>query len=263
MTQTQDDPYLTNLLNRLGVAKQPANDSTVAVLAPPAASPAAPVATTTKSTVKAPAAPTTIHTPTSQGAATAAEFVPLAPDSLEAAGVTEGQIEAIVLKFLCFQMNGTGRTIAQQVGLSFGIVEKLLSRMKADQLVVYKGVSALGDYNYQLTANGIDSARRIMRQGTYCGTAPVDIEDYIASVAAQTVTGRQPSLEDLHAAFHDLKIDDEILNRVGQALYAGQGFFLHGAPGNGKTSIAERVSQAYGQNIWIPRAIGIDGQIVR
>jgi predicted ATPase with chaperone activity len=209
-----------------------------------------------------PPAPTTVHVPLAP-AADGAEFMPLAPNSLEEAGVTEGQIEALILKFLCFQMNATGREISKQVGLSFLIVEKLLSRMKVDQLVVYKGVAVLGDYNYQLTANGIESARRMMRQGTYCGTAPVDIKDYIASVSAQTVTGRQPTLDELHKAFHDIKVDDEILNRVGQALHAGQGFFLHGAPGNGKTSIAERVSQAYGQNIWIPRAIGIDGQIVR
>ena len=35
------------------------------------------------------------------------------------------------------------------------------------------------------------------------------------------------------------------------------------APGNGKTSIAERVTRAFGQYIWIPRAIGVDGEIVR
>ena len=39
--------------------------------------------------------------------------------------------------------------------------------------------------------------------------------------------------------------------------------FLFGAAGNGKTSIAERVTRAFGQYIWIPRAIGIDGEIIR
>ena len=44
---------------------------------------------------------------------------------------------------------------------------------------------------------------------------------------------------------------------------SGRGLFLFGAAGNGKTSIAERVTRAFGQEIWIPRAIGIDGEIMR
>ena len=36
-----------------------------------------------------------------------------------------------------------------------------------------------------------------------------------------------------------------------------------GGPGNGKTSIAERVTNAFGEFVWIPRAIGIDGEIMR
>jgi predicted ATPase with chaperone activity len=39
--------------------------------------------------------------------------------------------------------------------------------------------------------------------------------------------------------------------------------FLYGGPGNGKTSIAERITKAFGQAIWIPRAIGVDGDILR
>jgi predicted ATPase with chaperone activity len=39
--------------------------------------------------------------------------------------------------------------------------------------------------------------------------------------------------------------------------------FLFGEPGNGKTSIAERVTRCFGSNIWIPRALTIDGDIIR
>jgi hypothetical protein len=39
--------------------------------------------------------------------------------------------------------------------------------------------------------------------------------------------------------------------------------FLFGAPGNGKTSIAERITAVFGEYIWIPRAIGVDGEIIR
>ncbi len=39
--------------------------------------------------------------------------------------------------------------------------------------------------------------------------------------------------------------------------------FLYGYPGNGKTSIAERVTRAFGEYIWIPRAILVDTDIIR
>ena len=54
-----------------------------------------------------------------------------------------------------------------------------------------------------------------------------------------------------------------MLDRLGPAINSGRGLFLYGAPGNGKTSIAERVTRAFGQEIWIPRAIGVDGEIIR
>ena len=54
-----------------------------------------------------------------------------------------------------------------------------------------------------------------------------------------------------------------MFSRLGPAINSGRGLFLYGAPGNGKTSIAERVTEAFGKHIWIPRAIGIDGEIIR
>jgi hypothetical protein len=39
--------------------------------------------------------------------------------------------------------------------------------------------------------------------------------------------------------------------------------FLFGEPGNGKTSIAERVTGAFGSTVWVPRAIEVDGDIIR
>jgi hypothetical protein len=54
-----------------------------------------------------------------------------------------------------------------------------------------------------------------------------------------------------------------MLDRLGPAVNSGRGLFLFGAPGNGKTSIAERVTVAFGKHIWVPRAIGVDGEIIR
>src|SRR5439155_8359544 len=98
---------------------------------------------------------------------------------------------------------------------------------------------------------------------TYFGSAPVTIEDYIASVAAQSNSAQQTTAEHLREAFGELVLSQRMLDRLGPAVNSGRGLFLYGAAGNGKTSIAERVTRAFGQEIWIPRAIGIDGEIMR
>jgi predicted ATPase with chaperone activity len=85
----------------------------------------------------------------------------------------------------------------------------------------------------------------------------------VASVAAQSLSTQHPTVAELHGAFEDLLINKNMLRRLGPAINSGRGLFLYGAPGNGKTSIAERVTRAFGQHIWIPRALGVDGEIIR
>jgi predicted ATPase with chaperone activity len=50
---------------------------------------------------------------------------------------------------------------------------------------------------------------------------------------------------------------------LGPAINSGRGLFLYGFPGNGKTSIAERITRCFGTSIWIPRVISIEGHILK
>ncbi|MCO6458796.1 MAG: AAA family ATPase [Pirellulaceae bacterium] len=190
-------------------------------------------------------------------------FVPLEPESLEQAGVTESFVESLILKFLLSYGDTCGREVARQLRLPFVLVDPLLRRMKAEQLVVYRGVSAVSDYLYQLTDLGRERARRLADQCTYCGTAPVALDDYVASVRAQSIEKQHPTEDDLREAFQDLLIGPQMMTRLGPAINSGRGMFLYGSAGNGKTSIAERVTKTFGQFIWIPRALGVDGTIIR
>jgi hypothetical protein len=121
----------------------------------------------------------------------------------------------------------------------------------------------MNDYQYVLSDLGRERAQRYMQRCTYFGAAPVALSDYVASVAAQSLTHLKPTEEALHRAFDGLLLNRKMLDRLGPAINSGRGLFLFGAPGNGKTSIAERVTGAFGEQIWIPRAIGVDGEIIR
>ena len=189
--------------------------------------------------------------------------MPIAPNEFSKLRLAEAEVESLILKFLLNRQNATGREIAQQIGISFCICEKLLHAMKADRLVVFKAAAKLGDYVYELTESGTHRGRKFAQTCGYFGAAPVCLEDYAASVAAQSLQNYQPSIDNLRRAFADLTLSEEIFERLGRAIVSGKGLFLHGPPGNGKTSIAERVTLAYGASIWIPRAISAWGEIIR
>jgi hypothetical protein len=190
-------------------------------------------------------------------------FLPLEPASFREAQLSDSEVESLILKFLLARGDAAGRDIADQVKLPFVLVDELLRTMKNDQLVVHRGSAPMNDYQYQLTEMGQERARRYSSHCTYFGGAPVALSDYVASVEAQTLTKQRPTPENLRLAFEDLLLNKRMLDRLGPAINSGRGLFLYGAPGNGKTSIAERVTAAFGETIWIPRAIGIDGEIIR
>jgi len=190
-------------------------------------------------------------------------IVPLEPNSLEQAGVSANMVEEIVMRFLLNRGEAPGRSVADQIRLPFRLIEPVLYRLKMQQLTVYLGSTAMNDYIHGLTDAGRERARRHLQKSTYFGAAPVPLEQYIQSVKLQSVEQQHPNGEDLKRAFSDLLVPPHLLAKLGPAINSGRGMFLYGYPGNGKTSIAERVTRAFGQYIWIPRAILVDGDLLR
>jgi hypothetical protein len=190
-------------------------------------------------------------------------WAPIEPETLTAAGLSDGEVEALILKTLTNRAEASGRSISEQLKLPFRIIDPLMHSLKQDRLVAHKGAAAMNDYVYQLTDIGRERGKKFMEHCTYYGSAPVPLAAYIDSVKKQTLTDQHPTEEDLHRAFEDLLIDKKMLLRLGPAINSGRGMFLFGAPGNGKTSIAERVTAAFGDCIWIPRSVNVEGEIMR
>lgn len=190
-------------------------------------------------------------------------FFPPVPRSFQEANVSKSQVEDLIFKFLLNRGGTSGHGISDQISLPFAMLEDMFQQMKYDRMVVFKGASAMNDYIYDLTDLGRERARRLSQHCTYFGSAPVCLKDYVQSVEAQSLQGQRPTVADLHRAFDDLLINPTMLDRLGPAMNSGRGLFLFGAPGNGKTSIAERITKAFGQYIWIPKALSIEGEIMR
>ncbi len=188
---------------------------------------------------------------------------PAEPLDIEAAGINESILEAIIYRYLLNVGEAEGRRIADQVRLPFRMIEPMVTRLKMEQNVAYKNATATNDYVYVLTESGRAIARNHTNDCTYYGACPVPLGDYIASVKCQTIEGQFPKKKDLLNAFSDLLINPQMLKKLGPAVASGRGMFLFGFPGNGKTSIAERVTGAFGKYVWVPSAVDIDGDVLR
>jgi predicted ATPase with chaperone activity len=190
-------------------------------------------------------------------------FRPRQPESFGEAGLSPEIVEKITCRLLAARGALTGRRIAEHLGLSFGVMEGLLRQLKSELVLAYKNTAAVSDYEYVLTDLGRERARRYSEECSYFGAAPVPLKDYVASVQAQSIAHQSVDQTKLRDAFADLLVNQTMLDRLGPAINSGRGMFLYGYPGNGKTSIAERITRCFGSEVWVPRAIGIDGEIIR
>lgn len=190
-------------------------------------------------------------------------FRPRVVTDFTSAGLSLAAVESLVLKTLLNLGAASGRRIADDLGLPFGPFPEFLRNLKSQQILAYTSTATANDFIYSLTDTGRARARAYYDECAYVGTAPVPFSDYVESVAAQTIAHEQPKEADLRRAFSDLLISDEMFHALGPAINSGRGMFLYGYPGNGKTSIAERITRCFGSSIWIPRVISADGQIIK
>jgi len=179
------------------------------------------------------------------------------------AGLSPAMVEGLVLKLLLGVGTATGRRVAEELGLPFGPFPDFLRALKGQQIVTYSNAATANDYHYSLTDAGRARARAYLDECAYVGPAPVPFLEYVEAVRAQTIAGEHPREEDLRRAFSDLLISEEMFALLGPAINSGRGMFLYGYPGNGKTSIAERITRCFGTTVWIPKVILAEGQLIK
>ena len=191
------------------------------------------------------------------------EFTPRQPQSIRETGVSAALLERLIMKFLYQVGMASVRGIAAQMKLSFRVIEPIMKQLRSDKHVDLAGTTNTGDSEYVVTESGRERGKRYNEECTYFGATPVSLEDYVTSVSAQSIAGQIVTADELKKAFDGLIINREMLDKLGPAVNSGRGMFLFGQPGNGKTSIAERITDAFGSHIWMPRAIFVEGEIIR
>jgi predicted ATPase with chaperone activity len=191
------------------------------------------------------------------------EFRPRAPHTIEETGLSTVLVESLVCKHLSVVGSCSGRGIADEIGLPLGILENIFHSLRNRQLLVYLSSAPLNDHVYGLTDQGQQRTQSLMNACAYVGTAPVPLASYIVSVGAQTIRAEAPRRDRLEQAFADISVDSNLFADLGPAINSSAGLFLYGAPGNGKSTLARRITSCFSQYIWVPYTLIEGGQLIK
>jgi predicted ATPase with chaperone activity len=194
-------------------------------------------------------------------------FVPKAPSAPEEFGLGTPFIYDLILRTIFFRGQITGGDIANFINVQFAAISSILQAMRKQMLidiVGQKGASGDSSFIYEIKPpKGTAAIEEAMSKTSYVGPMPVPFTDYVESILAQTVKKLTVTRLSIQRAFADLIISDETFNEIGPAINSASSIFFFGFPGNGKTSIAERITRLMGDTIYIPHAVEANGQIIK
>ena len=192
-------------------------------------------------------------------------FVPREPLTVEQTGMNRTFLYEHLTRIIYNKGRVTGLELVEEMGLPYQIIDVLLKELRGQELVDICGQRGYGDVNYEYTLlmDGNRAAQAAMLKTMYSGPCPVTLDEWIASVKAQTVKDVVVTRKNIHEAFQGLVIDESILNQVGPAVNSASSVMLFGFPGNGKTTIAERITLLMGDDIFIPYTVYADGAIIK
>jgi predicted ATPase with chaperone activity len=139
-----------------------------------------------------------------------------------------------------------------------------MRRQTLIDIVGQKGSSGDAALIYEIKPpKGVTAAHEALAKSGYVGPAPVPFADYVESVLAQSIKKLVVTRLSIQRAFEDLVLTEDVFNEIGPAMNSGASIFFFGFPGNGKTSVAERITRLMGDSIYIPHAVEVNGQIIR
>ncbi|MEN9937796.1 MAG: hypothetical protein RLZZ387_4375 [Chloroflexota bacterium] len=193
--------------------------------------------------------------------------IPPEPTSIVESGLTMGFLNDLVLKVVYFHGNITAQQIADVSRLPFfGVLDKVLEFLKLEEYVdIIGSQGGFGERSFQYTIAGKGRIKihEVISRSQYAGPAPVPLDVYIEMVRRQAVGELVVDTQTVRDAFSHLVVNERMLDKIGPAANSARSLFLYGPPGNGKTTIAEGISNMLGGYVLIPYAVEVDGQIIK
>ena len=188
---------------------------------------------------------------------------PVPPATIADTGLHPDTLAQLMLKTL-IAGEASGTQLSERMRLPYSVLDALIQHARIEKLIEVKGTSGAGSagYRYALTDLGRDRALQFLDINRYVGPAPVPLAQFNAYVRASMAMRPWIDRDYLARGFTDLIVNQEMHERLGPAVNSGKSLFLYGAPGNGKTVIAQGIGRALGSDMHVPHAIDVDGQTI-
>jgi DNA-binding MarR family transcriptional regulator len=190
--------------------------------------------------------------------------VPPPPASLEEAGLSEELVAGLVLKALYGRGSALGFDLVDMLALPMSLLDDVLRQLQEQRLVEVRSTRGprRGEYVFKLTGAGRERAAEELEVSRYVGPAPVPFEDFCRWVELQAIEHVRVSEEQLLGVLDGVVVPRSLLDLLGPAVNSGRSLFLHGAPGDGKTLLSERIAQVFGERYYVPYAVLVDGSVM-
>lgn len=195
----------------------------------------------------------------------AASQAPAPPMSQEDLGLDRVFLDSLVLKMLFIAGALSGDRLTRELAVPFWALDDSLLSFQQRKLLEVTGSEGMGrrGYTFQLTGEGRLRARETLDSEPYVGPVPVPIERYRYWVERQSVRHTHIGPEQVREGLKHLVLDARTIELLGPAINGSRSIFLYGEAGNGKTTISEAVVDIFGDHIYIPRAVSVDGQVIQ
>jgi hypothetical protein len=188
---------------------------------------------------------------------------PPPPQTIAETGLHQDTLAQLMLKTLVAG-ESSGTQLADAMRLPYSVLDAMIQHARVEKLIEVRGTSGTGNagYRYALTDLGRDRAMQFLDINRYVGPAPVPLSQYNAYVRACMAARPWIDKDCLAHGFENLIVSEGMYDLLGPAVNSGKSLFLYGAPGNGKTVVAEGIGRALGSDMHTPHAVDVDGQII-
>jgi hypothetical protein len=191
---------------------------------------------------------------------------PPAPRTLVETGLAVADLLNLTIKAMYSGGAETPSSMAEIIKLPFRLVQLIIEQAQDRKLLDVLGAAgnyAMAELRYSLTEKGKQWALDALTQNQYVGPAPVSLSAYTERIHRQRITNERVDRQALATAFANMVVSETFVQQLGPAINSGRSILLYGPPGNGKTSVAEKVGSIFNDVIYIPYCFEVEGQIIK